>query len=190
MIFEVPIPGRVRLIAHAIREICNRLPDAIAGLHDSPRFDYAKKCDAIHELWTMLPQPRPSERPADLVLEAPDKPEMIPLPRQLVELVEELLAEHVKAGLRPRDNARRLFEALIAVEPYSKGRIDTLTGQWKSIGGAAVARCHDGGKPDNDTDIAELRRQLGLLEDILAALVQGFFSTVDELNAILEDTNP
>lgn len=189
MIFEVPVPGRVRFVAHAIREICNRLPVEIAGLQNSPRVEYMNMCDTIYNVWNTLPRWTAPDIPADDDSATPSKPEMVSVPRPLVKLLDGLMIKHERARFRPRDNARQLFQALTTIESHSEGRIDVLTGRWKSIGGAAVGRCHDNGKPDDESDLAELRRQLELLEDILAALVQGFFSTLDELNAILQDTN-
>jgi hypothetical protein len=51
LFFERRIPGYTRLVAHALREIANRLPDAISGSASSKRLDYKSRLDALLEQW-------------------------------------------------------------------------------------------------------------------------------------------
>jgi hypothetical protein len=51
MIYDGNFPGRKRLIAHAVREIKNRLPDVICGVVGG-RIEYVNRLDELCEQWT------------------------------------------------------------------------------------------------------------------------------------------
>ena len=51
MIHNHDFPGKTRLIAHAVREIKNRLPDAIAGPKTATRLQYKNRLDDIVGDW-------------------------------------------------------------------------------------------------------------------------------------------
>lgn len=47
----IPLPGRVRFISHAIREIRNRLPEVVSGIKTGGRLDYVNSLDEIGRVW-------------------------------------------------------------------------------------------------------------------------------------------
>ena len=51
LLFESKLPGRVRLISHAVREIRNRLPVVISGERSNSRLDYTSRVDQISNRW-------------------------------------------------------------------------------------------------------------------------------------------
>lgn len=51
MAFDEAFPGRVWFVAHAIREIRNRLPDALAGDVAASRTDYVELTNEVHARW-------------------------------------------------------------------------------------------------------------------------------------------
>jgi len=51
LVFGRPIPGRVTLICHAVREICNRLPGGVTGVEGGGTFAYALKVEEIAKEW-------------------------------------------------------------------------------------------------------------------------------------------
>ena len=51
MVLDHEFPGRVRFVAHAVREIWNRLPDEIAPKPGAPRTDYSHLTDEIAARW-------------------------------------------------------------------------------------------------------------------------------------------
>src|SRR3990172_9814367 len=51
MIFTPNFPGRVRLVAHAVREIRNRLPDVIAGTKTGGTFQWKNALDRLAKDW-------------------------------------------------------------------------------------------------------------------------------------------
>ena len=47
LLYGPSVPGRVRFVCHAVREIGNRLPDVVAGRQGRGRLDYASYLDKI-----------------------------------------------------------------------------------------------------------------------------------------------
>jgi hypothetical protein len=83
LIFEVPLPGHARFVAHAVREIRNRLPFVISGSKSSGNLDYKGRMDQIIERWKgagFSTDGRIAGLPAGSSSAEP-KPEEIPMPR-------------------------------------------------------------------------------------------------------------
>lgn len=51
LVFEQPIPGKLRFVAHAVREIRNRLPDYISSGNGHKRLEYTKEVERLLEIW-------------------------------------------------------------------------------------------------------------------------------------------
>src|SRR5437899_126098 len=51
LLYAHPLPGRVRFISHAVREIRNRLPEATSGVKGLPRLDYTSRLDKLAKQW-------------------------------------------------------------------------------------------------------------------------------------------
>jgi hypothetical protein len=51
MLFMGNFPGRTRFVAHAVREIRNRLPDVIAGVKTGGTVQYKNNLDMISKDW-------------------------------------------------------------------------------------------------------------------------------------------
>ena len=190
LLFNGCIPGRTRFIAHAVREIQNRLPDVVAGSQKATRLDYKSRLDYIAGIWknygyfTGSDLPNPSITKIKNATSSPD----ISIPRNIFIEVSQLINDHERTRSKPVETATRLFEALA---PDNKSLRDTLTpiiSHWFEVTEWFMKKTHDSGEPDN-TDSSELERKFELFELCLGSLVRSFFSTVEELDEILEDTN-
>src|SRR5215831_6935451 len=51
LLYQRPLPGRIRFISHAAREIGNRLPDYLTGKEIGKRLEYVVRLDAIEGKW-------------------------------------------------------------------------------------------------------------------------------------------
>ena len=51
LLYRQQLPGWTRFVGHAVREIRNRLPDAISGSTQVPPSETAKHLDAISQAW-------------------------------------------------------------------------------------------------------------------------------------------
>jgi len=182
--FAIATPGRFRFAAHAVREIGNRLPDAIAGPKRSAQVQYATKVEELAHLW----------RHEGLVLDSPTTGNAvtpvdpsIPIPRHLYTKISELIDEHLRGRGRSREAAERLFSAL---EDATVGSANAaVIDQWLDILRWFVGRSHNWNCLDSDQNEAEFRHKFELFESSLTALVRQFFSTVSELDEVLAKTN-
>ena len=96
MIFENSFPGRTRFIAHAVREIRNRLPEVISGEKNRPTFQWKNKLDELIASWQKNGFPLNGSIPVDLSENHSLPSHLVPFPRKLLEKVARLLQDHKK----------------------------------------------------------------------------------------------
>lgn len=91
-------PGRVHFIAHAIREICNRLPGALGPEVKRRDAGYGPLTDKIHDQWVAegLPEDGTPRLPDETVPSA-SGPRRQEVSVELLESVGRLIADHNKA---------------------------------------------------------------------------------------------
>src|SRR5206468_3791317 len=158
----------------------------------SNRLQYTNRLDDLTKLWVRTGLPSDGSFPNTAFgVAAGSTPETseIPIDRRVFIEVAGLIKDHLAARERPEETAIRLFEA---IAPENRGLRDTLRPviqQWLVVTNWFMARAHDSGQTDGDCDEGEFRAKFELFEAVLGALVRGFFSTVKELDDILEDTN-
>ena len=63
ILFAPGFPGKLRFVAHAMREIVNRLPDAL-GAAKASHIDYADRCSRIETDWVKHGLPTDGTVPA------------------------------------------------------------------------------------------------------------------------------
>jgi hypothetical protein len=189
LVYGPPIPGRVVLIAHAVREICNRLPERVSGTEGEGRLDYPSRLDKLARQWERagldlqgaIPAGHAVPPDADLG-PSPD----VAVPGPIFAFLAELVRHHVRAREKPLKAAKRLFSAAV---PEGGSVAAPVIDQWLNIRKWFQARDHDSGRVDADFDEAELRVQFELFERSLLAVARPFYATLDELDAILEHAN-
>lgn len=188
MLYDGSLPGRTRFIAHAVREIRNRLPDVISGTQTN-RLDYKTRMDNLLKSWQHADLPLGVEMldtNTDKLL--PDGPD-VTLPRKIFAEIIALLTDHEEAREKPEDAARRLF---INLAPENERFIDTLRPiviSWLEVTNWFMRKAHDSGQQDKDYNFDKLREKFKRFEDTIRVLIQGFFKTTEELDEILEEAN-
>jgi hypothetical protein len=191
LVFETPLPGWTRFVAHGVREIRNRLPGVISGERGSTRLDYTNRMDDIAKAWkragftTDGTIPTIHDSQGSVQTPSPE----VPLPRRVVLLVAKLVSDHEKTRQRPTEAAMRLFEGLAPENQQIRNTLRPIVMQWLEITGWFQQKVHDSGVADTELDAGELRKRFELFELTLAGLVRGFFTTSDELDEILEEAN-
>ena len=188
IISDAGFPGRTRFVAHAVREIRNRLPNVIAST-TTKRFEWKNRLDALAEAWKRAGFLVGESVPPSLI-----KKEMLPssdiaLPISLFRKVGRIIMEHIEARERPRDAAMRLFEGIDSGNADFRDRLRPVIGQWLDVTGWFEKKVHDSGSQDSDTPELDFQEHFRLFEETLGALIRGFYSTLDELDEILEETN-
>ena len=181
-------PGRARFVAHAVREIANRLPETIMGIKDQ-RFEWQNKLDGILVTWERyglsldhsLLEPvsgRDSALSTDFIIR-----------REVVQSIAEVLSEYAAGRETNREKARRLFEGVDPKNQTAREALAPIVTQWLSVTDWFMKMVHVPASADAAIEPNELQRNFELFEITLGALTREFFKTIGDLDAILENTN-
>lgn len=188
MLHSPRFPGKARFVAHAVREIANRLPETITGIK-GPRFEWQNKLDGILVSWT-----RAGLSLGGSMLEPGSGPDSAPstdvlIPRKVVIDIVKVLSEYSAGRETNREKARRLFEGVDPKNQAAQEAFTPIVTQWLSVTEWFVKTVHVPVSTDAVIDASELERQFELFETTLGALTREFFKTVGDLDAILEKAN-
>jgi hypothetical protein len=189
LLFMGNFPGRTRFVAHAVREIRNRLPDVISGVKMGGTVQYVNQLDIISNNWQNAGFLVDGTIPASLFTENGTPSADIPVPRILFEKIVLLIKNHVAAREKPEETAFRLFEGIAPENEEMRDTLRPIVRQWLDVTNWFQKKVHDSGAQDNSIDGKEYLRYFELFEGTLGALVRGFFRTVEGLDEILEDAN-
>ena len=189
MLYENSFPGRTRFIAHAVREIRNRLPDVISGVKGEPSFQWKHRLDAMVIAWQTSRFPLDGSIPIGLSENHSLPSHLVPFPKKLLEKVALLLKDHNDTREKPVEAAIRMFHG---ASPESREFIDSMrpvVSQWLGVTDWFVSKAHDGGRRDGDIDFGEFQKKFEIFEITLGGLLRGFFEPLEDLDEILEETN-
>lgn len=185
---DLSLPGRSRCIAHAVREIRNRLPEVVAGVKGK-YLDYKTRLDDIAKEWDRNGLPLNEAMPIS-VEEMDIDSFNIPVPHEVFWKVASLIKEHRETRERPEETAKRLF---VALAPENEDLIDQLRPiiiRWLDITEWFIGRAHDSGRTDSELIDDEFVNNFNSFEKMLGALIgELFFATTEELDEILEEAN-
>ncbi len=190
--FEIEIPGRVRLICHCLREICNRLIAVKVGTKSGGRFDYVKRINQLSILWKGRGFPIDGiltesgiNSQASLPSSSPD----ISIPRELFFEIANIITEHEKTSYQIDARVELFFVECVPENQYDKNSLLPQVNQWKKFCNWFVGKAHDNGTVDADYDEDSLVDNFQLFEQVLGTLAQSFYKTTDKLDEILEEAN-
>lgn len=177
-----PFPGISQFLAHALRDIMNRLPDAVAA--KAEWMDASRALDRVRVSWVRAGLPLS----ATLQEDAGDTPPVpdVPIPRELYGEIQDVLREHGKASERSEESARRVFRILL---PPGAAVSPVVTKEWIHVRKWAASKAHFNHAAPRDTDWNECRSRLGQLETLMRGLIGPFFAISRELDEILEAAN-
>jgi hypothetical protein len=114
ILFDPAFPGRLRFVAHAVREIRNRVPDAITGTTPK-RVDYINTCDRMLARWRRAGLPMDGTIPATVVT-AGQSTTSVEISRPIYAQIADLLREHSDARETKRQRAQRMYQVLNPAE--------------------------------------------------------------------------
>jgi hypothetical protein len=194
LLFDHPVPGYTRFVAHAVRETRNRLPDATSGPKAGIYLNYKSRVDEVVILWKKAGFTTDGALPGGKMGDAPDLPAAAetPFPRKLAEMLARLVADHEATREKPMEAAVRLFEGVIPENEKFRDTLRPVAMQWIEITDWFMKKTHDSGITDKDVDAAEMKKKFELFELTLLGIARGFttfFETTKELDEILEDAN-
>lgn len=162
MILEPEFPGRVHFIAHAMREIMNRLPDVYTD-DNTDRTEYRKLVDDIAACW---------------------KEGRLPTYRCRA-VVETLLRQHKVPRIKNRERAEQLFKATVSEVPSD---YTNLAVKWMKARRGGEEKAHVG-DPEEPTSEGSLLEHFNDLETLLKTLSARSYEDMDRLDEILDTTH-
>lgn len=188
LLFDSMIPGRIRFVSHAVREIRNRLPGEVG-----PRLEYPQAIEDLLQGWINYHLPLDSViqlEDSDSVQSQtlPQSPDVV-IPRSLFLGIQRLLQKHSLIPRKNQDRATRLFERFVPEAETTPEALALLVAQWWKTTEWFMRKTHDNGRVDADCNEQELLDRFEEFEFFLSTLSQNFYSNTDELDRILEETN-
>jgi hypothetical protein len=185
MAFDGDFPGRLVFVWHAIREIRNRLPDALAGEVASSSLQYGDLALEIRRCW--LEDGWPND--GAIALSDPSEPSAsgparYEVSRDLLVAVADFVAAHAAIADRNQANAQRLFDAVAgsAAPAY-------VVRTWAVGGRRAHKLAHVHNKPVDPDDEGSLESDFAAFEAVLMAIANRSYENMDDLDEILGSAN-
>jgi hypothetical protein len=186
MLYVQTVAGFTRFVAHAVRDIRNRLPDAVAGPKGGRRFDWKNRLDRLEDLWSNAGLPLEG-RPAQAGSPAP-LPDDVSVPLNVFRQVQHIVREHRDTREKPQQAAERLWEGL-GSSAEDRTAIIPVINEWLDVTQWFVGRAHDRGEVDSDYQRQDYEENFVRFERILIALVGGFYPAVEGLDEVLGEAN-
>jgi hypothetical protein len=189
MLNDPRFPGRVRFIAHAVREIRNELPNVA----DEPRvprpLQYKARVDEISGVWEEnVVLPSIDERAGVAGAEIPTDA-LVGMRGLLYDMLARLIQEHRVAGEKPRMAAERLIKARAPEASSSQRHMERAIRHWLRVTDWFVGCVHLHRGEGRIVDDAGLEAKFAEFEDALWTLLRPFLEVVEELDEILGEAN-
>lgn len=187
IIYSNRIPGRTRLIAHAVREIGNRLPDIITGVI-IPRFEWENKLDELSVEWRkagLFTNVQLSNQSNEIKLYKP----YIEIPYNVYQSLTSVLSEHLSRRDTRYNKAKRLFNAISSDNNGSQDELIPVIKAWCDTINWFVGKAHDWQNIDSDIEAKNFYHQFEVFENTLRTIIGAFYQTLDEIDEILEEAN-
>jgi hypothetical protein len=183
MLMDERFPGRVHFIAHAIRDISDRLIDVLDPQKPASHVQYAQHLNEIEPLWRKPPQlivNEQNETPAS---------EFTSIDSRVASLIDNLVQAHRMRGERV-SNYERLFRYLLRKnEPSGFYVIKRLAQDFREVRQWFMDRTHlRAGAPPCVAE-SELQSKFGAFEGMLHSFVGDFFTGTRDLDEILRQAN-
>lgn len=192
LVYETPpVPGRVWFVAHAVREIRNRLPDFLLGPRGGSQLQYKNRVDDLAKVWKRTGLSTDGSLPVAVssgVGMPPGTPD-VPIDRRVFLEIAGLVRDHLQTRETRRESAMRLFEGIAPENRELRDALTPVVDHWLTATEWFVERVHVSERTDAECGAAELAGRFELVETSLMALVGAFFGTLKELDEILEDAN-
>jgi hypothetical protein len=175
-------PGRVHFIAHAVRDIADRLVFVLDPQLKGNRVQYENEMDRIAKNWPTL------QIIGDDKTGARANQDAVTIHYALASIINSLVEAHRERRLRP-SNFELLFRFLMRNEP-SRGDVNKLiVSDFKKIRGWFMDLTHLRATEAPKIDEYELQMQFRKFEGMLHSFVGDFFTGTAELDDILQQAN-
>jgi hypothetical protein len=174
-------PGRIHFVAHAIRDISDRLVFVLDPQLKAGRVQYEYEMDRIEKLWPQFPSVQYTNYGAA-------QTETVPVERKVVSLIDSFVKAHRERRQRP-SNHDLLFHFLMRKEPLQTEGNQRLVMEFKRTRDWFMRITHLRNKNLPMVDESELQTQFKKFEGMLHSFVGNFFTGKKEIDEILRQAN-
>lgn len=179
-------PGRVHFIAHAIREIQNRLPSALGPKVKQHRTGYEDLTDKILQRWIEEGLPEDGSVPIPKAFSPSDsRPECREVSVRFLRSVGRLVSKHITAKKNRTDRDLSAFGALTERDQSPRYVIRN----WKKLFRDAQKYAHARDEPLPTGADTEWVQNFLRFEKHLFAVQRPSYANLDELDLLLEKAN-
>jgi hypothetical protein len=186
LFIEVRVPSRARMVAHGVREICNHLPRYFVEI-SKDQVPYRDMTEKLLRAWrgsNLRVGVVPFPDVADVGVQR--APQLVS--SEIFDQIAELLAEHERGSLRVRDRVTLMFIALQKAEGASEAQVMPAVARWMDVYNWFVKIAHRECR-DDDVATVEFKENFERFERLLHTLTGRFFDVVEDIDAILAETN-
>lgn len=178
MLADTEFPGRLHFISHAVRDIADRLVFVLDGELSGSRVNYENHLDNIVQMWPTNGLMGSSTTPQDSVS----------IPITVFKRLDRLLEEH-RQRRRRRSNQQLLFETLTRNDLLPGALNRRLINAFEQEREWFMGRTHLRKERPKDVPEAELQYHFRQFERMLHSFVGDFFTTIGDLDDILQEAN-
>ena len=178
------IPGKTRLVSHAVREIRNRLPEETSG-EKTKYLQYKNEMDEILEKWESEGLPLGGSIPISMAEEETSND--VRISEDLFRFISIFLDKYKRTRQTVWEKQKLLFKRLNKDKPVEP--ILPIIKDWLNLTEWFVGKAHDSGRMDHDYDLEKFKRKFERFEDFLLAFANEFFENKGVLDDILEKAN-
>ena len=170
-------PGRIHFIAHAVRDIADRLIYVLDPQLEGSRVQYENELDNIEKIWPSLATLSDNKSVEDEVA----------IDYKVALKINDLVKAHQDRRKRP-SNYELLFRYLMRNEPLRGETNQRLVGDFKKTRKWFMDKTHLRKKALKVSE-AELQMQFNNFEGMIHSFVGDFFTVIKEIDEILQQTN-
>ena len=181
MLDDREFPCRVNFIAHAVRDIADRLVFVLDPQLKGSRVQYSNELDRIEKLW-------PGLQTVSQRYDGAAGQETMAIDYKLASIVDSLVSAHRERRQRP-SQYELLFRFLMRNEPSRADVNQRLVDDFKKLRKWFMSLAHFSGKTRPKVDEDELRTQFSKFEVMLHSFVGDFFTGTADLDEILQQAN-
>ena len=179
-------PGRVHFIAHAIREIRNRLPGALGTKVRRRDAGYERLTDKLRERWLEEGLPKDGGLPPpDQSAPSASGPSRRDVSCEFLASVGRLIEEHNEAQANRRAREEHAFDALSDLGPNPQ----YVAKNWHKPYGDAEKFAHAADKPRPAEADREWVAKFFQFERVLMTISKPSYENLDDLDRLLEQAN-
>jgi hypothetical protein len=180
MLADTSIPARIQFIAHAVRDIANLLPNVLNPQSKRRRIEYDRKLDSIASLSPGLGE---LNEPGNVQDQS-----VITIKYEVALIIDSLVIEHRDQRQKP-SNSERLIQILMENEPARADINRRLVSDFEKTRRWFMELAHFRECESPRVDELVLQSQFAKFEGILHSFVGDFFTTIEELDEILQQAN-